>query len=360
MAVNPRSVARARASTLPPPAPRVARSGRVGVGLEAGLWCVLVVVGPTAVEGARPRVAVVPVEVGTAPPGTDLEMRRRLEAGLERARLEVVDASAAWTEHGDAACDAACMKAIATATKSQRIVRTKIDVDDTVWNIAIDLVDGRTGEVEASVADTCEICGAQEVGELVTARAAGLAERTRAIVSVPPVLSVRADPEDALVLVDGRVVGRAPLRHRLAEGRHVVRVEQPGYTAQERVVMSQAGVHESIAVELTPQPELASDRRKRRLAFGLGGASVAAGVLAIGTGIPLIAIDGRDYRRDCNGDADGDCQFRYETLTGGAIATAVGIALVAAGATVIGITRARMQSRPGRARMRLDGFAWRF
>jgi hypothetical protein len=321
---------------------------------------VLAVVGPTSGGGARSRVAVVPVEVGSAPPGTDVEMRRRVDEGLERARLEVVDATAAWEEHGDATCDAECMRAIATATKTQYVVRTTIEVNDTVWNVAIDLVDGRTGEVEASVADKCEICGVEEVGELVGARAAGLAERTRAIVSVPPALSVRTDPDGAVVLVDGRVVGRSPMRHELAPGRHVVRVQQTGYAAQERVVMSQAGVHETIAVELTPEPELASERRARRRAYGLGGAAVTVGALGIAAGIPLLVIDGRDYRRECNGDADGDCQFQYQTLVGGAVATAVGIALVAAGATVIGITRARSHGRTGRAKLRLDGLVWRF
>jgi hypothetical protein len=294
-----------------------------------------------------------------APAGAELELRRRLEQGLERAELDVVDASAAWREHGGASCGRECMRAIANATDSMRLVRTDIRVSDTVWTVSIDLVDGRTGDVEASVADTCEICGVDEVGEIVAARAAGLAERTRAIASAPPILSVRTEPDGATVLVDGVIVGRSPVRHELGAGRHVVRVQQSGFAPQERVVLAQAGVHESLAVELTPQPELASERRARRRALGLGGASLTAGALAIAAGVPLLVIDGRDYRQRCNGDVDGDCQFQYQTRVGGAVATAVGIALVAAGATVIGLVRARKGARGERAGLR-RGLVWRF
>jgi hypothetical protein len=332
----------------------------VGVGLLASFVGALAVATPAAAPGSHDRVAVLPVEVGAAPAGTDLEMRRRLEQGLTRADLTVVDASAAWREHGGASCGRECMRAIATATGSVRLVRTTVEVSDTVWNVSIDLVDGRTGDVEASVTDKCEICGIDEVGELVAARVAGLAERTRAISSSPPILSVRTEPDGAVVLVDGVVIGRSPIRHELAAGRHVVRVQQPGFAAQERVHLAQAGVHETLAVELAPQPELASERRARRRALGLGGASVTAGVLAIAAGVPLLVIDGRDYRQRCNGDADGDCEFQYETKVGGAVATAVGIALVAAGATVLGIVRARTRPGKQRAKLRGDGLVWRF
>jgi len=330
------------------------------VGLIAAVLGALAMAAPAAVSASRDRVAVLPVAVEAAPAGTDLEMRRRLEQGLERADLDVVDASAAWREHGVAPCGRECMRAIATATDSARIVRTSIAVSDTVWTVSIDLVDGRTGDVEASVADRCEICGVDEVGELVAARVAGLAERTRAISSAPPILSVRTEPDGAIVLVDGVVVGRSPMRHELDAGRHVVRVQQPGFAPQERVVLAQAGVHETLAVELTPQPELAAERRTRRRVLGLGGASVTAGVLAIAAGVPLLVIDGRDYRRRCNGDVHGDCQFQYETRVGGAVATAVGIAFVAAGATVLGIAHARMRPGKRRAKLQLDGLVWRF
>ena len=338
-----------------------AKTAVVGVGLLACLLGSLVVAAPAApTPASRERVAVLPVSTGAAPAGTDVEMRRRLEQGLARAELDVVDASAAWREHGGASCGRACMRAIATDTDSKRLVRTTIEVSDTVWTVSIDLVDGRTGDVEASVADKCEICGVDEVGELVAARVAGLAERTRAISSAPPIVSVRTEPDGATVLVDGVVVGRSPVRYELDTGRHVVRIEQPGFAPQERVLLAQAGVHETLAVELTPQAELSSERRARRRALGLGGASLTAGALAIAAGVPLLVIDGRDYRRRCNGDADGDCQFQYHTRVGGAVTLAVGVALVAAGATVLGIVRARARPRHERAKLRRDGLVWRF
>ncbi|HET6585889.1 MAG TPA: PEGA domain-containing protein, partial [Nannocystaceae bacterium] len=329
-------------------------------GLLAKMLAVIAFAGAPAADGDSARIALLPVELVDAPAGAAESIQAQLRGGLERAHFVVVDGGAALGEHAGESCDRECMRAIATSTQSARIVAAKLTVADTVWSVSIDLVDGRTGEAEASVADTCEICGLDEVGELVAARVAGLAERTRAIAAVPPILSVRTEPASAAVFIDGTAIGTAPLRQELVPGRHVVRVEHEGYAPRERVVLSEAGVHESIAIELAPEAELASVRRKRQLALGLGGASIAVGVLSVATGIPLLAIDGRDDRRRCNADAQGDCEMRFETRVGGAIATAVGIALVATGATVIGIVQARRRTRSSRASLHPGGFVWRF
>jgi hypothetical protein len=340
--------------------PRECYKTLVGTALLAGLLGSFALVGAPPAEGGAQRIALLPVELVDAPAGTAETIQERLQHGLERAHFEVVDGGAALREHGSEPCTTECMREIASTTGSTRVVRAKLTVDDTVWSVSIDLVDGRTGKVEASVADTCEICGLDEVGQLVAARMAGLAERTRAIASAPPILSVRTDPQAAAVYVDGTAIGTAPLRHQVVPGRHVVRVEHEGYAPRERVVLSEAGVHESIAIELAPEAELASERRRRQSALGLGGASVAVGVLSLAAGIPLLVLDGRDDRRRCNPDPQGDCQYRYETRTGGAVATAVGIALVAAGATVIGLVHARKRPRSNRATLRSGGLVWRF
>lgn len=318
----------------------------------------LAVVGAAPPDDAAQRIAVLPVELVDAPAGAAEAIQARLQGGLERAHFVVVDGGAALD--GRESCDRDCLREIASATNSARVVRAKLTVNDTVWSVSIDLVDGRTGDVEASVADACEICGLDEVGQLVAARVAGLAERTRAISSAPPILSVRTEPQAAAVYIDGTAIGTAPLRHEVVPGKHVVRVEHEGYAPRERVVLSEAGVHESIAIELAPEAELASVRRKRELALGVGGTSVAVGLLSLAAGIPLLAIDGRDDRRRCNADAQGDCEMRFETRTGGAIATAVGIAFVAAGATVIGLVHARKRSRSNRASVRGSGLVLRF
>jgi len=179
--------------------------------------------------------------------------------------------------------------------------------------------------------------------------------------SAPLSAGARAQPTDAQVAIDGVVVGKGGQRRKLTPGRHVVRVVHDGYAAQERLVVATAGVHESIVVELSPQPDPPRVVRARRHALGWGGAALATGVLAVGAGIPLLAIHGRAYQRDCNVDPLGNCEFRYDTRTGGAVATAVGLALITTGAVLVGITSAK-RKRSTRARLAPtgDGLVWRF
>lgn len=306
------------------------------------------------------RVVVLPVDVtGGAPAGTAGTLHERLQQGLARTRLEIVethDASAKLRS-----CDATCLRELATKNASSRLVRTRVEVDDAVWRVAIELVDGRTGEIEAVVEERCEICGVDEVGELIAARVAGLVTRTDAISSAPALLTVQTRPADAKVSVDGVAVAAGTRRLELKPGRHVVRVVRDGYAPQDRLVVAAAAVHESIVVELSPEPEPPRVVRARKHALGWGGAALAAGVVGIAAGIPLLVIHGREYQRDCNVDPLGHCEFRYDTRTGGAVALAVGVALATTGAVLVGISNAK-RKRSGRARLQPtgSGLVWRF
>jgi hypothetical protein len=63
-------------------------------------------------------------------------------------------------------------------------------------------------------------------------------------------------PDGALVRVDGRQIGRAPIgEYLLAAGRHVIEVSADGYTSQTREIMITAGVPSSLAIALPIIPK---------------------------------------------------------------------------------------------------------
>ncbi|MDW8017866.1 MAG: PEGA domain-containing protein, partial [Thermus sp.] len=79
---------------------------------------------------------------------------------------------------------------------------------------------------------------------------------TRLAASLRPLrtgeLFLEARPEGAEVLVDGRLVGRAPLRLSLEAGLHEVRVQAPGYAEYRAQVEVRPGESVRLFVELVP------------------------------------------------------------------------------------------------------------
>ncbi|MBL4688677.1 MAG: hypothetical protein JKY37_29080, partial [Nannocystaceae bacterium] len=64
----------------------------------------------------------------------------------------------------------------------------------------------------------------------------------------------------------------------------------------------------------------------------------------VAAGVTLLVLDGRPFRRRCEADAAGTCQFNYDTTVGGAVGLSVGGAAVIAGAVLLA-TGARRSKR---------------
>ena len=72
----------------------------------------------------------------------------------------------------------------------------------------------------------------------------------------PAVISITATPEDAIVFIDGKKVGKAPLKGKYAPGSYIVRAEKPGYeTAWTSAVVKNG---ETTEVKLALKPISAS------------------------------------------------------------------------------------------------------
>lgn len=321
--------------------------------------------GPEQPARATPaeQVAVLPVDGrSTLPARIQVQLRSRIEQGLTRARVGLVD-DAQVDEHlrGDACVDAQCTRALAQSLSVSWVLRSTITVEDSVYVIQLDAL-GDDGEPLASATARCEICGYHEVTELVIDRSAALAAKVRMLEREPPRLWVRSSPGGAEVWIDGVAVGRTPLELELEDGEHELRLVRDGYATERRRLRALAGTTETVAVDLFPVEPEPQVQPRRWPALGLGIAALATGALVAGTGVALVAIDEREYQRRCNPDPLGNCAQLYDTLGGGVALVATGVVLLAAGVTLVVLDRRRGAAprRLGRRLQRGHGLALAF
>jgi hypothetical protein len=152
----------------------------------------------------------------------------------------------------------------------------------------------------------------------------------RANQSLPPAvkLVVNAQPGDALVIVDGQLLGRGRVELQRPVGRHFVRVERPGFAPVGRTVdLSQSGAELKIALEpaRAPSPDelarrgLLADAKKTLGAYITGREGHAS--------LSLVLVD------DHSGAIDGRVALPADDrLTSGGLAAAVDALLGAEGA----------------------------
>lgn len=334
----------------------------------------LAAAGPSEPDDVTKSIALLPLQwEGEPNPGARPQLQGRLnDAFTDGDGISWVPASAvagALESAGGKCPDLACQRAVGESVDARYVVVPKTTLRDRVYRIELRAIDVADGTVVAETAEFCEICGVEEVADLIAAQASTLQPTLAALVQGRPVLEVVTAPPGAHVIVDGTELGTTPLTVELDAGRHVVRLEAPGRIPQERQILSVEGARETLNVELPTSPttgtggrddaETGADRRGRAMT-GWGGASLGVGLGMIGAGIPLMVIHDRQNRRRCSGDdvdVNGTCRYSYDTMgagigltVGGAILTATGIALVSVGAK---------RKRSGRSATLRPSFGWR-
>jgi hypothetical protein len=306
------------------------------------------------------RVAVLPVQGrSTLPDSLRTQLRGTIERGLQRANVEIVSDVLVDGEPGAERCDdARCAGALAEALGATWIVRSTITRADAVYEVRLAAIDG-DGRTLASADERCEICGHDEMAELVVDRSAALAAKVWLLQRHAPQLALRSRPSGAEVWIDDRLVGHTPLAREVEVGEHEVRLELPGYATERRHVTAVAGTQETLELVLLGDP-----RASRRSAVwrGLGGAALGTGAALLGAGIGLAVIDEREYEHRCNPDPLGHCSQRYDTLGGGIAAMVGGGVLLATGVAALVVARRSKRTGSARAgRWRLDrGLAFAF
>jgi len=262
-----------------------------------------------------------------------------------------VEIGAAWRE--DCAADA-CFREAMSSTSASAVILLTVDQRDNVYRFGLEARSVATGQRLASVDDVCEICGLEEVAELVELRAAALGER----LDRPEEGTVRitSNPPGATVMVDDRAVGATPLELVLPAGPHNVQVEKRGFLEDTKAVEVRSGVDEEMRFRLVVVPT--KDKSARRW-MTVGGVSLGLGLAGIAAGIPLVILDGRPYESDCRPDVLGNCAELYGTMAAGASLTTAGVIGLGAGGAMLLIGRKR-RSLPMEVRPTAGGIAGRF
>lgn len=244
--------------------------------------------------------------------------------------------------------DAECWQAAAEAVEVRYLVGLQIDKSGPDYELWLRLIDGESGEVLTSADRQCEICGFAEVTQTLGEMSSALARRIDEA-AVTGRLVVNTAPEGAQVRLDRKLVGTTPLDLPVAPGRRSLRIRHKGYIARAQPILMVAGTTSRVDADLEPVPP----SRYR----GWGWATLAAGVAGVGVGATLLALEGRPVRSRCTGDdldADGDCRFRYGTLTGGVVSMVTGGVLLGAATALLVVgyrarrgpkTRARISPR---------------
>lgn len=186
------------------------------------------------------------------------------------------------------------------------------------YRVRVALLEGN--EQRASVEEICELCGIEELGEMLTAMG-GRLRRKADLMRESALLRVETKPQGAQVRVDGEVVGTTPVEVSVSGGSHAIEVSKPGHRTETRDIDAVPGTRDNYSFVLV----------RGGVQTWLPWTLLATGVVGVVAGGVLIGIDGNEIRSDCNADATGNCQFLHRTLGGGIALTFVGVGLVAAG-----------------------------
>lgn len=304
------------------------------------------------------KLAILPLVVeGTLSDVDSKSLTQSLISGLQRGAFTVLDPDQVLAADADAATcdDAKCFQSIASKTGAGYVVRAVVTVRDRDYSVQVSLLSGADGQRVAGTQDACEICGVGDASGLIDSAAATLRLKLDALAKGPASFKLASDPAEAIVTIDGEIVGTTPLSRPVVPGKHVIRLSKEGYISIEREVTFVEGVAENLAFSLEKLPSRLPGKR-------WGYASIAVGVLGIGAGVGLTFLDGKNFTPNCEGEnvmnpgvtGQKECRFLYNTKWYGVAATLAGAALVTLGAVILINSRPKTDkkrnaqaSRPG-------------
>lgn len=294
--------------------------------------------------GTAAKIAVAPLEIeGELTDEATTKLEQELLAGLERAGVTVVPPSEVTTGDATLPCGerAGCIVKVARANEASHVLQVKVIKSGRDYSLEMMLSSGSDGSTQAKSNQDCEICGLQELGELIGDQAAAFQPKLEAI---PATLIVETSPSGATVRVDGRIVGVSPIVEAVEAGEHTITVAKPGYLDRERKITFVAGGEETVELGLQVAPEAVveapppPDGKGMRVA---GWTLLGTGLGLVGGGVPLLILDESPVKSRCddpaNIDVNGLCRFRHNTLGAGIGLAAGGGAALIAGAVLVGL-----------------------
>jgi hypothetical protein len=255
-----------------------------------------VTLGAATARAERPRIAIMELGGTKATPDLRERMTRAVHEGLLASGADVVDGMpVAATGPGGAPCQGnGCVTAVAKATLSAYVLRGTLEVDGRTYELRLEMLDGKTGDLVESREDRCEICTEGEALEMAGVSASALKVQTF------KKRGVAGAPGDTAIVA----VAPGPVKTEIV-------AEPPGSG------IAIGGPHAG------PTGVRGESHRE------LGWIGVGVGVFAGFVGARLIAIDGDGT---CDGPAGNQCPHLYSTkgwgitsVVGGALAIAAGV-----------------------------------
>lgn len=308
--------------------------------LALGIAMVAMQTTAIAAAGAQDGVYVAPpVLEGGSAEHVMSALEQSVGSGLADAGLTVLPAP-------EGCAEPECMAAAVAKSSAQGVVVSSVQVEGSDYRLAVEIRDGG-GAVLVQREGSCEICTYDEAAEALrglVATAAGELAPTAPAVTTGPV-RVSSSPAGASVMIDGATVGTTPYEGELPAGPHVVEIQKSGHEAARREIEVLAADGASLDVELRRSGGSLSPRTTDII----GWSALGVGVAALGAGIALLVLDDNPVKKSCSGvhvDADGDCEFRYDTLPGGIAFTIVGAVGIAAGTGLVVYARRKRGREP--------------
>ena len=303
-----------------------------------GMTIAGVVALPTVASASPPpdRAVVVPPQIeGNIEPYWRQQLEEGLSEGLSRGRFELVPEAAV-----EGPCrDPDCYRSLAERAGCDYVVSGQVsrsEVGD--YDLSVALHDA-SGATIAEAADTCDLCGAKDAVDKLADLASSLRAQLDARIDAAPILRLTTRPPDADVAVDGSPAGTAPLVLTLTPGPHDLDVSAPGHAPLRVRVTGVAGVEERRELTLDPLPPPV-DSRSRPMRIS-GWVLLGSGLAVLPAGATLVAIDSRQYQRDCRPDINGTCAQSYDTLAGGIGVLVGGAVGIVTGSILVAIAKRR-------------------
>ena len=303
-----------------------------------------------AAPQASDHAAVLPPHIeGTIEPYWKQELAAGLGEGLSRGRFALVpedDVALALKDHDGPCRDDACYRWLAERTGSAYVVSGRVarsEVGDYELSVALHDASGAT---IAEAASTCDLCGAKDAVDKFSDLATSLRAQLDARIDSAPILHLTTRPDGADVAVDGTPAGTAPIELTLTPGPHELEVSAPGHAVLRLRVTGVAGVEERRDLALEPL-ETPTNPRNRAMRI-TGWALVGSGLAVLPAGATLVAIDSRQYRRNCRPDVNGTCAQSYDTLAGGVGVLVGGAVGVVVGSVLVAVAKRRARKAASR------------
>jgi hypothetical protein len=132
------------------------------------------------------------------------------------------------------------------------------------------------------------------------------------LMALSMVLTVRSDPDEARVFIDGTFRGSTPIELELIEGEHSIRITHPTHREVVRQVTAVAGRTDVVDVTLEPIPpeELAAAHTPEWYEEPIVWIAVGAGAVVAAVTIVLVAVltqGGSQINDFCGGAAEQTC-----------------------------------------------------